>query len=281
VIENIQDVFYRSDTKGNLIMAIPSWARMLGYDSLDDCIGYNIADKFYFEPQRRKEFLAAVYRDGSVRDYEVVLKHRDGRPIHVSCNGHLYYDDAGLLLGIEGIFQNISDRHIVNEMMIEKSPNPDIDKKIDGTIFPKTPGVQSQLYLSNALKMAQDSISILDLSGRCIWINDAFVTVISPRKDEMLIGKSFARFIAPEDRKNALDCMTDVRKSGNKRITLSLLSPSGRIPAEASVSSINDNEDGIIGYMTIIRQAEQDHGKLYSKNNSSEKHLQKKRRPKL
>ena len=63
VIENIQDVFYRSDREGTLIMASPSWAQLLGYDSLDDCIGYNIAEKFYFEPHRRKEFLDAVTKE--------------------------------------------------------------------------------------------------------------------------------------------------------------------------------------------------------------------------
>jgi PAS domain S-box-containing protein len=141
----------------------------------------------------------------------------------------------------------------------------------------KTPGVLSLLYLSNALKMAQDSISILDLSGRCIWVNDAFASVISPKKDEVLIGKSFARFIAPEHRKITLDCLTDVRKSGNKRIALSLLTTSGRIPAEASLSSITDNEDTILGYMTIIRHAEQNREKQPSKNGFSEKKLPKKR----
>ena len=125
----------------------------------------------------------------------------------------------------------------------------------------KTPGVLSLLYLSNALKMAQDSISILDLSGRCIWVNDAFASIISLKKNDVLIGKSFAQFIAPEDRKITLDCLTDVRKSGNKRIALSLLTPSGRIPAEASLSSITDNEEAILGYMTIIRRTDQNHDK--------------------
>ncbi len=110
VIENIQDVFYRSDTTGNLIMASPSWARMLGYDSLNDCIGHNIAEKFYFEPERRKEFLDAVFRNDSVNDYPVVLKCRDGSPLCVLTNSHRYYDDAGEFLGVEGIFRDIGDR---------------------------------------------------------------------------------------------------------------------------------------------------------------------------
>ena len=120
VIENIQDVFYRSDKEGTLTMASPSWSKLLGYDSLDKCIGYNIAEKFYFEPHRRKEFLEAVYRKGSVSDYEVVLKSRDGRPVYVSTNSHLYYGEAGDLLGVEGIFRDISERYTAAKKMHEQ-----------------------------------------------------------------------------------------------------------------------------------------------------------------
>jgi len=118
-------------------------------------------------------------------------------------------------------------------------------------------GVLSLLYLSNALKMAHDSITILDLSGRCIWVNDMFARTISLKKNEIPVGRSFAQFIAPEDRKIALDSLIEVRKHGNKRIALSLLTSSGRIPAEASLSSIIDNEDELLGYMTIIRNINQ------------------------
>jgi hypothetical protein len=45
-----------------------------------------------------------------------------------------------------------------------------------------------------------------------------------------------------------------------------LLTPSGRIPAEASLSSINDSEGQILGYMTIIRHAEKDREKQSFKN---------------
>jgi PAS domain S-box-containing protein len=147
VIENIQDVFYRSDAAGNLVMASPSWAKMLGYDSLDDCVGYNIAEKFYADPARRKEFLDAVYRDGSVSDYEVVLKCSDGTPLYVSTSSHLYYDNAGSSPGVEGIFRDISERHRASEKIrnhisqmdlfsiklqefIELSPDADIFEKI-------------------------------------------------------------------------------------------------------------------------------------------------------
>jgi PAS domain S-box-containing protein len=123
----------------------------------------------------------------------------------------------------------------------------------------KNPGVLSLLYLSTALKMAHDSISILDLSGRCVWVNDAFTRITSQKKNESPVGKSFARFIAPEDRKRALDSLIDVRKNGNTQVSLSLLTSSGRVPAQASMSSIMDHEDTILGYMTIIHRIDDSH----------------------
>jgi hypothetical protein len=62
-----------------------------------------------------------------------------------------------------------------------------------------------------------------------------------------------------------------VRKYGNKRIALSLLSSSGRIPAEASLSSIIDNEDELLGYMTIIRNINQNTQNHTLKNESLRK----------
>lgn len=110
VLDNIQDVFYRSDISGDLIMASPSWARILGYTSLDECLGKSIAQDFWLEPEKREVFLGAVMSKGSVTDYEVVLKKKDGTPLQVSTNSHVYYDKDGMVLGVEGIFRDISER---------------------------------------------------------------------------------------------------------------------------------------------------------------------------
>ena len=108
VIENIQDVFYRADVSGNLVMASPSWAKVLGYTSLDECLGRNIEDTFYFNPGTRKELLHELESRKSVDNYEVTLKKRDGTPVIASMNSHYYYDNDGTLLGVEGIFRDIS-----------------------------------------------------------------------------------------------------------------------------------------------------------------------------
>ena len=110
VIENISDTFYRTDFKGNLVMASPSVKKLLGYDSVEEIIGLNIAENFYFYPEDRGIFLSATENQGAVADYELTLKRRDGTPVAVATSSHQYFDEDGNLLGIEGILRDITER---------------------------------------------------------------------------------------------------------------------------------------------------------------------------
>ena len=110
ILENIQDVYYRSDVDGNLILASPSMATVLGYDSLSELYGKNISRTFYYNPEQRKQLLADINRTGSVTNFEVTLKKRDGTPVFVLTSSHKYYDQYGNFLGVEGIFLDITER---------------------------------------------------------------------------------------------------------------------------------------------------------------------------
>ncbi len=117
ILENIQDVYYRTDPAGNLTLASPSIAALLGYDTPSDLYGKSIAETLYFNPDDRRLFLAEIEREGSVLNYEVVLKKRDGSPLYVSTSSHKYYDSGGGFSGIEGIFRDITEkRHAEDEL---------------------------------------------------------------------------------------------------------------------------------------------------------------------
>jgi PAS domain S-box-containing protein len=134
VIESIQDVFYRADTEGNLVMASPSVATLLGYDTLEECLGKNIAETIYFYPAERQAFLDEINRKGSVKNYEVMVKHKDGTPLIISTSSHLLSDDAGKVTGVEGILRDITAQktaeagldksHRFRESIVQGSPVP-------------------------------------------------------------------------------------------------------------------------------------------------------------
>jgi two-component system, cell cycle sensor histidine kinase and response regulator CckA len=110
VLENTQDVFYRSDVNGKLTMINPSFLRVLGYNVPEDVLGKDIAKDFYAEPEDRERVLEEIFKTGSVKDCEVRLKRRDGKVLIVATNSHFYYDRDGAVAGVEGFFQDITER---------------------------------------------------------------------------------------------------------------------------------------------------------------------------
>jgi diguanylate cyclase (GGDEF)-like protein/PAS domain S-box-containing protein len=111
LFENMPGVYYRADRKGNVIMVNPPGVKLLGYNFPKEIIGKNLAKDFYYIPEDRKIFLKEVKkRKGIVKDYEVTLKRRDGTPVTVSTSSHYYYDEKGNIIGMEGIFIDITKR---------------------------------------------------------------------------------------------------------------------------------------------------------------------------
>ncbi len=304
IIEFLPDPAFVIDQEHRVIAWNSAIEQMTRVDK-NKILGHNdFSHSFPFYGTSRLTLIDLVEKsDDEIKNYYPQMKH-DGRSLvaeifvpslHSGNGAYLLarasplYDDEGRRIGAIEVIRDISQVKELQELLkntkngfvsetLGKISTPHIiDGVHKGQDEIKTPGALSLLYLSNALKMAHDAITILDLSGRCIWVNDTFTNTISIKKNDILLGKSFAQFVAPEDRKIALDSLIDVRKRGNKRIALSLLTTSGRIPAEASMSSIIDNEDGLLGYMTIIHNIDQDKKKYPSKKDSSEKRQGEKR----
>jgi PAS domain S-box-containing protein len=126
LLERMTDVYYRTDNEGNLIRASSSLAHALGYDDLSECLGKNIAETLYADPDERRKLLEAIYRDRAVTDYEVTLKKKDGTLLSVATSSYLYFDDAGNVLGIEGTCRDITDRKRAEDAVRESEERLDL-----------------------------------------------------------------------------------------------------------------------------------------------------------
>jgi PAS domain S-box-containing protein len=110
VVDNSIDVYYRADMAGNLILCSPSGADVLGYDSIADMEGKNLARDLYAVPEDRDRFMQTVIKDGMVKDFETLLKRRDGTTITVSVNSRVFYDADGRPAGVEGFLRDFTER---------------------------------------------------------------------------------------------------------------------------------------------------------------------------
>jgi PAS domain S-box-containing protein len=119
IIEHMPDMFYRADMSGKLVMSNHEGVKLLGYDNLDDLIGVDLAQTFYQNPEDRQRFLEELLREGSVRDYMVIMRHRDGSPMWVQVNSHFIYDKSGNPAGVEGIARDVTKQVIAQQELQE------------------------------------------------------------------------------------------------------------------------------------------------------------------
>lgn len=103
--------YYRTDKEGKFLIINPEGAKLFGYNSLEDILGKNIAQHFYFTPEERKKYLQELEKNkGNLKDFELTLKKKDGSPLVTSDTSHYYYNEEGNIAGVEGIFMDITER---------------------------------------------------------------------------------------------------------------------------------------------------------------------------
>ncbi|MBN1211769.1 MAG: PAS domain S-box protein [candidate division Zixibacteria bacterium] len=113
VFENIDDVLYQTDLEGRLIWISPSVKKTLGYE-VGEVVGRNIKD-YYIHPGRRDELLEILKAQEQVKDFEVLIRHRDGREVVLSTNTHFFRDRKGEIIGTEGDARDITFRKKAEE----------------------------------------------------------------------------------------------------------------------------------------------------------------------
>ncbi|MFZ5586193.1 MAG: PAS domain-containing sensor histidine kinase [Thermodesulfobacteriota bacterium] len=110
IFQNSQDMVYLSSRDGRWLNVNQAGVRMLGYESEEELLGVpDSAQAAYLNPEDRKAFMAAIEKDGFVKDYEVTFKRKDGSPVEVSITSQVRREN-GQVVGYEGIIKDITPR---------------------------------------------------------------------------------------------------------------------------------------------------------------------------
>ncbi|PTX18970.1 PAS domain S-box-containing protein [Pontibacter mucosus] len=107
IFESFQDVYYRTDLSGNLLLVSPSVTQLLGYNE-QEALGMKTTD-FYANPEQRILLINKVLEQQNVRDIEVEMVCKDGTRKTVVLDARLVYDDAGEPMGLEGVIRDVSE----------------------------------------------------------------------------------------------------------------------------------------------------------------------------
>ncbi|BDZ68934.1 PAS domain-containing sensor histidine kinase [Methanobacterium ferruginis] len=111
LVENLNVGVYRNtnDIKGHFIQVNPAFARMFGYNSVNELMQIKVSD-LYLDPLERKLFIEEINQKGKISDKELLLKKKNNNEIWASVSAQAHYNENGIIDWIDGIIEDISER---------------------------------------------------------------------------------------------------------------------------------------------------------------------------
>ena len=110
IFEDSRDVIFISSDDGHILDINPAGLRLFGYSSLDEIKKIDIFNDLFKNPADRKAYQKHITENGFVKDYELVLKKRDGSQITVLETSTAIYNIDKNIIAYRGIMRDITDK---------------------------------------------------------------------------------------------------------------------------------------------------------------------------
>lgn len=138
LIEASLDPLVTISTEGKITDVNAATEQVTGY-SRDELIGTDFSH-YFAKPERARSGCERAFKDGSVKNYELEIRHRDGRLTPVVYNASVFRDGSGRIVGLFAAARDISLRQQAEEKnlwlasIVESSDDAIIGKSLDGVI---------------------------------------------------------------------------------------------------------------------------------------------------
>ena len=107
LIEASLDPLVTIGAEGNITDVNKATEKVTGY-SRNELIGTDFLD-YFTEPKKAREGYQKVFNEGSVRDYALEIKHKNGHITPVLYNASVYRDDSNNVIGVFASARDITD----------------------------------------------------------------------------------------------------------------------------------------------------------------------------
>jgi PAS domain S-box-containing protein len=165
---------FTSSAHGRFLDANPALLKMLGYDDKQEFLSLDLATGLYLRPEDRDRYREVIEKQGSVVDYEVEWKKKDGSIVYALLTSNVRYDSKGEIVGYEGIVVDQTERKNIEHKMREA---------LD--------------FLDKTIQCSPNAIMAADLKGNVIIWNNSAEKILGHRAEDV-IGKMKIYDIYPE-----------------------------------------------------------------------------------
>jgi PAS domain S-box-containing protein len=184
IVDNAVEGIFQTTMDGRILSANPALAQMFGCESPEELIRSvsNIGTDIYADPQRRRDLMSCLKRDGVVRNFEFEAKRQEGTFRWASINVRAMKDNSGNIVCIEGTMVDITDHKEMEKALLESEERYRI-----------------------AIEHSNDGV-VITRGNEHLYVNRRYVEMFGYESAEELIGKPLSAAVHPDD----LDRVTDI-----------------------------------------------------------------------
>lgn len=119
LFEDSKDVIFISSPAGQIIDINPAGLSLFGYTREE--IRLTNAVHLYVNPDQRRRFREEIERNGSVKDFQLKARKKNGREVDALMTATLRLAEDGTILGYQGILRDITEHKRAEKLLAEYS----------------------------------------------------------------------------------------------------------------------------------------------------------------
>ncbi len=119
LFEDSRDAIYMALPNGDFTDINMAGVEMLGYSTKEEVFQLNVEQDLYADPLVRRQSLQRLSDDGCLKDYEVLLRKRDGEYINVLLTSSAMIGDHGSIIGYRGIMRDITGHKKLEQQLLQ------------------------------------------------------------------------------------------------------------------------------------------------------------------
>jgi len=219
---------YRTTTAGRIITCNEAFAVMLGYAAPEELQDTN-AEALYFKTSERDKFINDLRNEKKLRNFDFVLKCKDGSPLHVVENCSLFIDPGTGEEFCDGIMVNITEL-----------------KKAEAEFY------KSEKRYRQIVETAQEGIWTIDEKDKTNFVNRKICEILGYEPAEMM-GKELYDFMDEEGKEYAIACMERRRNGAKENLDIRYVTKNGKnVWANISANPIFEDDGTYKGSLAMV-----------------------------
>ena len=197
-VRNLPVAVYRATVEGRIAFCNDPFARIFGFESVNDAIGFPEI-KLYRNKKDRGTLVQAVIQRGIISEMPVAFSKRNHTPIWCAVTTKATFDDDGEVAFLDGLVRDITGEIEETE---HRHSTVDHLSPIDAPVL------------------------IFDPQGIVLEVNKAGAQIIGCRESD-LKGRSFADFLYNDDQQLFFVFLGDAIRIGREEIIIKIATESG------------------------------------------------------